>query len=85
MEDWYIGWIMELFDNKKNVFYVVEIVFYDRIVEKDYNFFVSVYVEFKDICEVVEIVKLNVDIKIIVVRIDQLCVDIDVIVVEIEV
>lgn len=85
MEDWYIVEIMKMFDIKENVFYVVEIVFYDMIVEKDYNLLVSVYVVFKDICDVVDIVKLNVDLEIIVVKIDQLCVDIDIIVVEIEV
>lgn len=42
---------MGMFDIKEEVVYVVIIIDNIKIVENDYNFFVSFYVEFKDIWE----------------------------------
>lgn len=49
--DGYIKQIMGMFDIKEEVVYVVIIIDNIKIVENDYNFFVSFYVEFKDIWE----------------------------------
>ncbi len=51
---------------------------------KDYNLSVSSYVEAKDTREVIDITKLNAEIKTTVCRIDQLRTDIDAIVAEID-
>ena len=75
---------MKIFDNKENVLHVAETVPYDTIIEKDYNLSVSAYVEPEDTREVVEIAKLNADLRAAIVRIDQLRADIDAIVAEIE-
>jgi type I restriction enzyme M protein len=54
------------------------------VVAKDYNLSVSTYVEAKDTREVVDIAKLNADLKTTVAKIDRLRKDIDAIVAEIE-
>ena len=84
MDDAHITRIMEMFDSKENVPHVAATVPYDTVVEKDYNLSVSTYVEPKDTREVIDIDKLNEDLKITVARIDQFRADIDTIVAEIE-
>ena len=83
MEDRHIAEIIKMFDSKENVPHVAETVPYHTIVEKDYNLSVSAYVEPKDTREVVDITKLNADLKTTVAKIDQLRADIDAIVAEI--
>ena len=56
----------------------------EKIVESDYNLSVSAYVEPRDTREVIDIVKLNAEIKTTVAKIDRLRGDIDKIVAEIE-
>jgi type I restriction enzyme M protein len=57
---------------------------YDAIVKNEYNLSVSSYVEAKDTREVVDITKLNAEIKTTVTKIDRLRSDIDAIIAEIE-
>jgi len=84
MLDDHIEKIMELFDEKKNVPHVAEMVPFKTIEANDYNLSVSSYVEAKDTREVIDITKLNAEIKTTVSKIDQLRIDIDAIVAEIE-
>lgn len=84
MEDRHIERIIELFDTKQPRAHVAATVKQEDIVEKDYNLSVSAYVEPKDTREVVEIAKLNADLKTTVAKIDRLRADIDAIVAEIE-
>ena len=53
-----------MFDSKENVPHVAATVPNDTVVEKDYNLSVSTYVEPKDTREVIDIDKLNEDLKI---------------------
>ena len=55
-----------------------------QVAANDYNLSVSSYVEAKDNREVVDIAKLNAELKTTVAKIDQLRTDIDAIVAEIE-
>jgi type I restriction enzyme M protein len=80
----HIEQIMKAFDNKEKAEHFAESVDYDRIVANDYNLSVSSYIEAKDNREVIDITKLNDEIKTTVNRIDQLRADIDAIVAEIE-
>lgn len=84
MDDKHINKIMEIFDIKENVPHVAETVAYERIAENDYSLSVSAYVEPEDNRVVVDITKLNADLKTTVAKIDQLRADIDAIVAEIE-
>lgn len=84
MYDDHIEKIMDMFDCKDNVAYVAQSVPYERVVSNDYNLSVSSYVEAKDNREVIDIKKLNADIKSIVEKIDKLRTEIDAIVSEIE-
>ena len=84
MEDRHIERIIELFDRKENVPHLAETVDAEKIAENDYNLSVSAYVEPKDTREVIDITKLNAELKTTVARIDQLRADIDAIVAEIE-
>ena len=84
MYDDHIQHIMDMFDSKENVPHVAESVLYEKIVANDYNLSVSSYVEAKESCEVIDITKLNADIKTTVGKINQLRGDIDDIVAEIE-
>jgi type I restriction enzyme M protein len=84
LTDEHIKQIMHVFDSKKNIDYFAQSVPFEEIVANDFNLSVSTYVEAKDNREVVDIAKLNADLKITVARIDQLRKDIDAIVVEIE-
>jgi len=80
----HIQQIMKLFDSKKDVEHVAKSVEYDKIAENEYNLSVSSYVEAKDTREVIDITKLNAELKTTVAKIDQLRTDIDAIVAEIE-
>jgi type I restriction enzyme M protein len=82
--DTHIDQIMAAFDSKANVDHFAQSVPFDQVAANDYNLSVSSYVEAKDTREVVDIAKLNVELKTTVARIDQLRKDIDAIVVEIE-
>ncbi|WP_027720831.1 type I restriction-modification system subunit M [Maridesulfovibrio zosterae] len=80
----HIEQIMQVFDSKKNVDHFSQSVDCDRIASNDYNLSVSSYVEAKDTREVIDIAKLNAELKTTVAKIDQLRKDIDAIVAEIE-
>ena len=84
MIDEHIQKIMGIFDSKEKIDYVAESVPYEKIKANDYNLSVSSYVEAKDTREVIDISKLNAEIRITVDRIDQLRSDIDNIVSDIE-
>ncbi|MDY0275751.1 MAG: type I restriction-modification system subunit M [Desulfomicrobium sp.] len=76
--------IMAVFDSKDNQAHFVQNVDYEAIVANDYNLSVSSYVEPKDTREVIDITKLNAEIKTTVASIDRLRSEIDAIVAEIE-
>ncbi len=84
MLDQHIDEIMIMFDSKDDVAHVAESVPYEKIAENDYNLSVSSYVEAKDTREVIDITKLNAELKTTVAKIDQLRSDIDSIVAEID-
>lgn len=84
LTDKHIEDIMKVFASKENVKHFAESVPFEKIAENDYNLSVSSYVEAKDTREVVEIEKLNAEIKTTVAKIDQLRASIDEIVSEIE-
>ena len=76
--------VMGMFDSKEDVEYFAKSVDYDAIVEKDYNLSVSSYVEAKDTREVININKLNAEIKSTVTKIDKLRSEIDKIIADIK-
>ena len=82
--DSHIEQIMAVFDSKANVDHFARSVPFEDVVAKEYNLSVSSYVDAKDNREVIEIAKLNAELKITVAKIDQLRKDIDAIVAEIE-
>jgi type I restriction enzyme M protein len=82
--DAHIEQIMQVFDSKANVDHFARAVSHADIAANDYNLSVSSYVEAKDTREVVDITKLNAELKITVAKIDQLRKEIDAIVAEIE-
>ena len=84
MLDEHIEQIMAMFDSKENVDHVAGSVAYEKVVENDYNLSVSSYVEAKDTREVIDVAKLNAELKTTAAKIDQLRSQIDVIVSEIE-
>lgn len=84
LTDNHIDQIMEAFDKKDNIEHFVKSIEYDFIVANDYNLSVSSYVEAKDTREVIDINKLNAELKITVAKIDKLRSEIDSIVAEIE-
>lgn len=84
LTDEHIAQIMQVFDSKANVEYFAKSVAYEAISDNDYNLSVSSYVEAKDTREVIDINKLNAELKTVVTKIDQLRMDIDAIVKEIE-
>ena len=75
---------MEVFDSKADVEYLAKSVDNEAISANDYNLSVSSYVEAKDTREVVDITKLNEEIKTTVTKIDRLRSAIDAIIAEIE-
>lgn len=84
LTDDHIDRIMVAFDSKANVEHFAKSVDYEVIVKNEYNLSVSSYVEAKDTREVVDITKLNAEIKTTVAKIDRLRSDIDAIIAEIE-
>src|SRR5690554_5449751 len=82
--DEHIDQIMAVFDSKENVDHFARSVPLEDVAANNYNLSVSSYVEAKDNREVVDIAKLNAELKTTVARIDQLRKDIDAIVAEIE-
>lgn len=76
--------IMTMFEAKEDIDHVAKCVTYDEIAQNDYNLSVSSYVEAKDTREVIDITKLNAEIKTTVEKIDSLRTEIDKIVAEIE-
>jgi len=69
---------------KDDVGYFAQSIDYDAIAKNDYNLSVSAYVEPEDTREVIDITKLNTELKTTVTKIDKLRSDIDTIVEEIE-
>lgn len=84
LTDQHIEQIMRAFDSKEKVEHFAESVNNDKIAANDYNLSVSSYVEAKDTREVIDVTKLNAELKTTVEKIEQLRADIDAIVVEIE-
>jgi type I restriction enzyme M protein len=82
LTDKHIEQIMQVFDSKEKAEHFAQSVDNDRIAENDYNLSVSSYVEAKDNREVIDITKLNAELKTTVAKIDQLRADIDTIVAE---
>ena len=80
----HIKQIMQAFDSKENVDHLALSVPFERVAVNNYNLSVSSYVEAKDNREVIDISKLNAELKTTVVKIDQLRKDIDAIVTQIE-
>lgn len=76
--------IMAVFDIKANVDHFAKSVPLEQVAANDYNLSVSSYVEAKDTREVVDVAKLNADLKTTVANIDRLRKEIDAIVSEIE-
>lgn len=84
MEDRHTDRIVKTFASKQNVPHIAETVDQRRIIDADYNLSVSAFVEPKDTREVVNITKLNAELKTTVERIDRLRAEIEVIVAELE-
>jgi len=84
LESKHIDAIMKLFDSKEDSEYVAKSIDNREIAENDYNLSVSSYVEAKDTKEVIDITKLNAEIKTTVEKIDKLRIEIDAIISEIE-
>ena len=68
----HIAQIMKVFDSKTHIDHFTNCVDYDAIVKNSYNLSVSSYVEAKDDREVIDIQKLNEEIKFTVGKIDKL-------------
>ncbi|HEX5391736.1 MAG TPA: N-6 DNA methylase, partial [Rhodocyclaceae bacterium] len=84
LTDQHIEEIMQVFDSKADVAHFAKLVSFEAIAANDYNLSVSSYIEARDNREVVDIAKLNAELKTTVAKIDQLRKEIDVIVAEIE-
>ena len=84
LEEEHIEQILKLFADKENVPHLAKSVSFEEIAKNDYNLAVSSYVEQKDTREVIDIDKLNAEIKQTVANIDRLRTEIDKIVAEIE-
>ena len=82
--DAHIDQIMAVFDSKANVDHFALSVPFEKVAANDYNLSVSSYVEAKDTREVVNIARLNAELKTTVAKIDQLRKDIDEIVAKID-
>ena len=82
--DAHIEHIMQVFDSKADVEHFAKSAPFEDVAAKDYNLSVSSYVEAKDNREVVDITKLNTELKTTVAKIDRLRTEIDAIVAEIE-
>jgi type I restriction enzyme M protein len=84
LSDEHIAQIMEAFDNKNNIDHFAQSIEHATLAANDYNLSVSSYVEAKDTREMIDITKLNAELKATVAKIDQLRAEIDAIVAEIE-
>lgn len=84
LTDGHIERIVDKFARKEPVEYVAALVDNSKIAENGYNLSVSSYVEAKDTREVIDIARLNAEIKQTVKRIDALRADIDAIIKELE-
>lgn len=84
LTDEHIERIVDIFDRKEPVEYVATLVDNSKIAENGYNLSVSSYVEAKDTREVIDIARLNAEVKQTVERIDALRADIDAIIKELE-
>jgi len=84
LTDDHIEEIIKVFDNKTDMEYFTTSIDNSKIAENDYNLSVSSYVEAEDTREVIDITKLNAELKTTVEKIDKLRSEIDVIVAEIE-
>jgi type I restriction enzyme M protein len=82
--DAHIDQIMAVFDSKVNVDHFAQSVPFEEVATNDYNLSVSSYIDAKDNRELVDIAKLNAELKTTASRIDQLRKEIDAIVAEIE-
>lgn len=85
LEPKHIDAIIAIFASKEDREYISKSVDNDKIAEENYNLSVSSYVEAKDTREIIDIVKLNAEIKEIVAREQVLRDEIDKIIAEIEV
>ena len=83
-EDNHIDQIMKAFDSKEDIAHFSKCVDNEVIAQNDYNLSVSSYVEAKDTREIVDINKLNAELKTTVAKIDNLRSEIDKIVAQIE-
>lgn len=84
LTDEHIERIVDIFDRKAPVEYVAALVDNSNIAENGYNLSVSSYVEAKDTREMIDIARLNAEVKQTVERIDALRADIDAIIKELE-
>ena len=84
LSDTHIKQVMAVFDSKANVDHFARSVSYETVTANDYNLSVSSYIDARDNRELVDIAKLNAELKTTVTRIDQLRKDIDAIVAVIE-
>jgi len=84
LTDVHIKQIIKVFDSKEDVEYMTQSIDNTKIAENDYNLSVSSYVEAEDTREVIDITKLNAELKTTVEKIDKLRGEIDKIVAEIE-
>lgn len=84
MSDDHVARIIDMFASKANVPHVAEMVDQQRIIDADYNLSVSAFVEPKDTREIVNITKLNAELKTTVEKIDRLRGEIEAIVAELE-
>lgn len=82
--DEHIERIMEAFDDKTDRDHFAKSVAFETVSANDYNLSVSSYVEAKDTREVIDIARLNAELKETVAKIDKLRAEIDAIVAEIE-
>ncbi|MDD2888555.1 MAG: type I restriction-modification system subunit M [Aliarcobacter sp.] len=82
--DNHLDQIMKVFDSKENIEHFAKYIDNDVIAQNDYNLSVSSYVESEDTREIVDINKLNAEIKTTVSKIDNLRSEIDKIVAQIE-
>lgn len=84
LTDKYIEQIMAAFEGKMDIEHFAKSIEHNDIAKNDYSLSVSTYVEAKDTREVIDITKLNTELKITVAKIDQLRTEIDAIIAEIE-
>ena len=83
-ENNHIDQIMQVFESKADIDHFAKSVEHKEIAANDYNLSVSSYVEARDTREVIDITKLNQELKVTVSKIDHLRTEIDKIVAEIE-